>query len=181
MSNSDSKAEKYNRTVEKAELLQIAATQGVFKISPEYAAKCDAATKLIDQQVIDEPAFDESESVLVGQIRCRVWMSEAGAPVSKVALDDEGAFLDSLLALEVVYVVAFEISGQHDQETLTSFFNRMAPLSTWAYFRSHVARIAGEACVDIPVLPIKKLSYPLGPSSGYQDVSKPVAPRTGTK
>ena len=63
MSNSDSKAEKYNRTVEKAELLQIAATQGVFKISPEYAAKCDAATKLIDQQVIDEPAFDESLSL----------------------------------------------------------------------------------------------------------------------
>ena len=61
------------------------------------------------------------------------------------------------------------MGGEGERDSVKTFFERMAPLACWPYFRSHVANVAAEAGISIPVVPIKKLRFPVKEAGGYID------------
>jgi hypothetical protein len=159
------KAKAYQETVDQASLERISLRSSAFQLRlDEYRQNEKDAARFIDQEV-SEPHFDEESKVLVGTVDCRVWM---GKP-DQSGRDKEELFAESFFSVEASYAVIFRIPGDHSVETLHAFFIRMAPFSVWPYFRAHVAAIAAEANLRIPIIPIKKLFRPVASAGGYVD------------
>ncbi len=167
MSSGQEKNGGFNNAVQQASLLNLVMTQSSFEVTHELHEHKVAAPKFITQTVLGSPVLDD-DAVLMGSVRCRVWMNKAD-DVAEPKPEGDDAFDRGIFKIEALYGVLFKLPGEFDEQTLDTFFNRMAPLATWPYFRTHVAHIAAEAGLDIPILPIKKLLYPVKSAGGYVD------------
>lgn len=165
MTNLTERTEKYNTIVGHAELRQICLVRSEFSVNPHYFELYEEADKFIENNILDEPAFVEDEGVLLGQVRCCLWMSHAELLDQHEPI--EGLEKDRLLNIQADYLVAFDIPELAEPSLFSSFFKRTAVFSVWAYFRSHVATIASEAGIEVPILPIKRLHYPIDSSEVY--------------
>ncbi|MEQ1707488.1 MAG: hypothetical protein ABL864_04070 [Terricaulis sp.] len=168
MSEGQSASDAYNKVVERASLENIVLTSSSFNVSHEFHAEEENADRFIDQMA-SRPHFDEHSKLLMGEVRCRVWMNKATDSVRDGEKTPGQVFGDSIFSIEAKYGVVFKMPGEHNRDTLDTFFERMAPFSTWPYFRGHVAQVAAESGIDFPILPIKKLFHPVKSAGGYVD------------
>lgn len=161
MADVPAKQDDYTKAVERASLERISLRENAFRVSADYRKHLKDADRFIDQTV-HSPHFEKG--LLIGTIECRVWMRKNGDKA------EEGAELEgSIFSIESRYVVVFKVPGEHSAETVEAFFDRVGPFSVWPYFRTHVAHIAAEAGIDVPILPIKKLFQPVREAGGYID------------
>lgn len=164
------KAQAYARVVEDATLENIRLVSSSFKISPKFREDDHEVKRFIDQEVkgVD---FDQAAGALVGMVRCRCWMGsdpKTGTGSTEVSSETDPQKA-SLLTINAQYVLLFKISGEHGSDSIATFFHRVGPISVWPYFRAHVAAIAAEGNVDIPVLPIKRLVHRVKAAENYVD------------
>lgn len=171
MADPQAKSDLYAKAVEQASLTDIMLTASTFAVSHEFHDFYEGAQKFVDQSLVEEPHYDTEQGLLVGAVRCRVWMNKGDYDLAED--EDDGAFHAAIFAVEATYGVVFVIPGEHDDETIRTFFERMAPFATWPYFRTHLAQTASAAGLEIPILPIKKLFHPVKAAGGYTD-SNPV-------
>lgn len=167
MTETKSKSDAYNNVVEHASLENILLTSSVFDLRHDFYDEEESIDRFIDQAT-SAPHFDEQSRFLMGSVQCRVWMNKQADNISERRLPEE-AFADSILSVTATYSLIFAVPGEHDSETLSTFFRRMAPFSVWPYFRVHVAQVAAESGIKIPILPIKKLFHPVKKAGGYVD------------
>lgn len=164
-----SQAAEYNEAVKQATLLGIMLTSSSFDVTNDFRDEHEQSDKYIDQTIVGSPDFDAEEGLLIGMVRCRVWMiSAAQREELKDAQPDE-VFASSFFAVEAIYDVIFKVSGEHETSTLEAFFEKMAPFAVWPYFRSHLATVSAEAALNVPILPIKKLFHPVKAAGGYRE------------
>lgn len=174
MGDSNSKSAAYSKVVQRASLEEIRLTASSFKLSADFLAHKNAVSRFMGQAT-GNPHFDEKTQLLVGSVRCRVWMNKRPVPdagVEKTAdekLTPDEKFKNSVFSIDAKYSVIFKMPGSHPHEALKVFFDKLAPLSAWPYFRTHVAHLASEAQIVVPVLPIKKLLQPVDTASDYVD------------
>ena len=165
-----SQSEAYSKAVEQSALENVVLVSSSFEMDPRVLTDNDQLERYIDQRVTNIE-FDDQSQLLFGTVECRVWACLSG--VENKRENEEAPSVPKLLALEAKYMVIFKILGEHDREVIDMFFRKMGPFTTWPYFRVHVAGVAAEAHIDLPVLPIKKLLFPIKSVGGYIDPEAP--------
>jgi hypothetical protein len=170
MADIPSKADTYNEAVDRAELLEVLLESSSFKVDHEFRGEEEASDKFINQRIDEKPDYDPESQMLFGTVRFRVWMNRPEDKAEEAESADE-SFGSGRLSIETLYVVVFRVTGSHSSDTLSKFFERTAPFSAWPYFRSLVAQFAAASRLEIPILPIKRLSVPFKTGGDYTDVS----------
>jgi hypothetical protein len=175
MNNSQTKSQAYSKVVKRASLENILLTASSFRVSHEYSQAVQDGVKRYLANSVQDTHFDAESNLLVGKVQCRVWMNRKGKEA------DHGPSEKSIFSVVASYVVIFEVPGEHKQDVLNVFMDRMGPFSVWPYFRGHVARVASEANLDVPILPIKKLFQSVEAVSGYVEPEDSAAPKLPKK
>lgn len=170
MTKSENSDVSYARVVKKALLEDVLLSASSFKASIEYKANPAGVQRLLNSSVKN---WHYEAGLLIGEVQCNVWINRADAKETDSGAIDtaiEEPNLDKcLFSVETLYTVVFKVPGEHRQETIKAFFDRMAPFAVWPYFRTHVATLASAAQMDVPVLPIKKLFQSVETAGTYVD------------
>ena len=153
---------EYVNVVSSASLEDLLLTFSVFKASLAFRASGDDVERSADSEPINCMMDD---GILIGEVQCNVLIEKAKG--EEQPGDREG---DRLFSVDARYTVAFKVTGEHSQDAARAFFNKMAPVAVWPYFRSYVAALAASANVDVPILPLKKLVQSLKAVEGYEEV-----------
>ena len=168
MSSKALKAAEYSKAVDDAQLVNIRLVSGSFKVSPSFRSSSPDVERFFEQKT-SAPKYNAENRALIGMVSCRCWMRPKASSEATTPSDPNGEEPEDLLSIDAEYVLAFRIEGEHDAQMLNTFFKKLAPLSAWPYFRTHVATVASEGGLDIPPLPIKKLMFRVKSAENYAD------------
>lgn len=168
-------ADEYGKVVADAQLKAIRLISSSFHVTPAFRAQAKNLRRSIRQDVKGSH-YDEAAGTLIGTVSCECWMGPkqedaskdvAPPPAPKDVAPLPAPESDRQFSVQAEYVILFELSTQHDTDIAEAFFSRIAPISVWPYFRVHVASMAAEGGVNIPVLPIKKLLHRVKSADNY--------------
>ncbi|WP_022694867.1 hypothetical protein [Ponticaulis koreensis] len=152
-------ANDLNELVGKAELNQIFQVSSVTWRAPSLSPDVKNVAKYMSNELSGAPEFDEENNILIGQIRCRIWVAPE---VTDDAAEDD-SFSSAKMGIEAVYALIFEVEpfSELDVNCLTAFMKTIGRMTVWPYFRSFCAIVANEALMDLPPLPLKKAKFPI--------------------
>lgn len=161
-------ANELNELVGKAEFTQILQVRSSTWRDPSLSPDVNGVPKFMSNELLLPPEFDDESNILVGQIRCRIWVAPE---VSDDASEDE-SFTSAKMGIEAIYALFFEVEpfGQLDEGCLTAFMKSIGRMTVWPYFRSFCAIAANEALMDLPPLPLKKAKFPIS-NAEYKEVN----------
>lgn len=152
----------YGKAVEHATLDVIRLVSSSFKVDPAFH---DQEMKRFIAQEVQGVDYNEETGSLFGMVLCRCWMAPKASDSEASAVSKD----TKLLSIDAEYIILFSVTGEHTKDTMQTFFNQIAPMSVWPYFRSHVASKAAEGHVEIPTLPLKKLVRRVALALDYVD------------
>ncbi len=161
------KAAAYGKAVEHASLEVVRLVSSSFDVDPRFHDEGLEIERFVTQNVRGFEFIETSRSLL-GMVQCKFWVQRASEKTDDSAEDSkELAKEEKLASIDARYLVLFKVSGEHTAESLKVFFNQIAPISVWPYFRVHVASLSAEADLDIPPLPLKKLVHKVKAAGNY--------------
>ncbi|MFC6197167.1 hypothetical protein [Ponticaulis profundi] len=152
-------ASDLNELVGKAELTQVFQVSSKTWRSPSLSPNVSDVAKFMSNELIGSPEFDEDSNVLVGQIRCRIWVS----PEENDDASQEESFKSAQMAIEAVYALIFQVEpiGELEDPCLIAFLKSIGRMTVWPYFRNFCASSANETHMHLPPLPLMKTKFPI--------------------
>jgi hypothetical protein len=136
--------DKYNETVQRAELRHVLLISSSFEMDPNYFEKAEEERSL--QRGEDVKSFTLTEDGCGAAAEVEFY--------AKAAAEDEVLF-----SIVCKYVVYFSFDEPVEQETAQKVILRVGRFTAYPFFRQHVAQISWESGLDIPMLPIIKQTH----------------------
>ena len=115
--------------------------------------------KMLDQKVTEGPHYDPDDGLMLGKVRCRLWVPVGAQNEGPNSEDQEKDVVEAanILECEANFVVAFKLEHPVSNVDATRFFESTAGFAVWPYFRSHIASMAAQSRVNLAPLPLKTL------------------------
>lgn len=146
--------------VGRAELVYVGLVDAMFHRASTLSFDVTEEEKYISQTLLSDPVFDDEGTTASALVKCRIW----AAPSKEAETVSHDEFFESSgLQIEAVYVVGFEISNfdVSSEAALRRFFATIGLMTVWPYFRTHCAKIAADASIVLPPVPLKKAKFPM--------------------
>ncbi len=138
----------YNKVVAGCELVTINLVDARFKVDPGFydiRAREKTEAKSLTRREFDcdvsTPVFKKDSGLLAGRF---LWKVEVLKGKKK------------LVTLQATYVVLYKNVPDVGEEHISAFLQRVGRFASYPYFRGLFSRLAAEAQLDLPVLPVLK-------------------------
>ena len=158
-----------DEAIKNCHLVHIGLVESHFFMRSEFDELMEGSQKFLELSCSDDVYFDEEQKTLQGVVNCVMWMvsNEIERSTEEVTIGNsqDTSSEDVIILIQGAYHVAYAVDGGVTENEADQFFRSFSSMAAYPYFRQHVADVAARASVSIPILPIKRLRYPL---RGYE-------------
>jgi hypothetical protein len=142
--------DEYNRIVHSADLSDLRLMDCQFEVKPAYFRA------LADMRHGGAgPDFSFGFSHIEYKVRKRENQSIVGSAIASIEANAVRGE-EKLLFLEAKYFISYTFIGDHEENAISLFLDRVAKFAIYPYFRQLASSMASAAHAELPLLPILK-------------------------